>query len=113
MSQLGQRFNMAGIAFTLKVMLKKPQAALPHITVPDVSWMDWKALRETEFQGVMFNKDNTLTAPYMQTLWPSLASSLEECKAAFNGRATLLRNSAGLQFEGNFQSSWFLHALSP
>lgn len=96
MSQLGQRFNMAGIAFTLKVMLKEPQAALPHITVPDISWIDWKALRETGFQGVLFDKDNTLTAPYVQTLWPSLASTLEECKAAFNGRAALLSNSAGL-----------------
>lgn len=101
-AKLGQMFNSAGIVFTLNVVCREPRVALPHVAVPDISWIDWQALKKSGFQGVILDKDNTITAPYVQTVWPSLASSLEDCKKAFNGRVALLSNSAGLyQYDPN------------
>lgn len=58
-------------------------------------WVDWKALRDRGFDGVVFDKDNTLTAPYALAVWPALGPSLQECQAIFEGRVALLSNSAG------------------
>jgi hypothetical protein len=43
----------------------------------------------------VFDKDNTLTAPYALAVWPALTTSLQECQAVFEGRIALLSNSAG------------------
>lgn len=61
-------------------------------------WVDWKALRNRGFEGVVFDKDNTLTAPYALAVWPALGPSLQECQAIFEGRVALLSNSAGTSF---------------
>ncbi|KAL2649697.1 hypothetical protein R1flu_017825 [Riccia fluitans] len=102
LTKLGQSVNVAGVAFSSKVILKEHHLAIPHVSVPDISWIDWKALRARGFEAVVFDKDNTLTAPYGQSIWPSLVESLEECRATFSGRLALLSNSAGLyQFDAD------------
>ena len=58
-------------------------------------WIDWKVLRDRGFEGVVFDKDNTLTAPYALAVWPALTASLQECQSVFEGRIALLSNSAG------------------
>nr|XP_024372610.1 uncharacterized protein LOC112280904 isoform X2 [Physcomitrium patens] len=99
-SKLGQRVNIAGIQFASRVMLHDQHLAIPHISVPDIRWIDWKALHDHGFEGVVFDKDNTLTAPYAFALWPALSTSLQECQSVFEGRIALLSNSAGLyQFD--------------
>lgn len=95
-AKLGQRFNSAGIMSSLRVIFKEQHLALPHLNVPDIRWVNWKELKEQGFQGIVFDKDNTLTAPYAPSLWPAIADSLEDCKSVFQGRIALLSNSAGL-----------------
>lgn len=92
---LGQSLNSAGIASFLSVATKKPQLALPHISVPDVRWIDWFELKQLGFCGVVFDKDNTLTAPYSLSLWPALSGSFDRCQAAFPGKVAVFSNSAG------------------
>jgi len=58
-------------------------------------WIDWKALHDGGFEGVVFDKDNTLTAPHALAVWPALSTSLQECQSVFEGRIALLSNSAG------------------
>ncbi|KAG0579761.1 hypothetical protein KC19_4G121600 [Ceratodon purpureus] len=99
-SKLGQRVNIAGIQFASRIMLRDRHLAVPHVSVPDIRWVDWKALHDRGFEGVVFDKDNTLTAPYALTVWPALTTSLQECQSVFGGRIALLSNSAGLyQFD--------------
>lgn len=99
-AKLGQRFNSAGIMSSLRVIFREQHLALPHLNVPDIRWVNWKELKEQGFQGIVFDKDNTLTAPYAPSLWPAIADSLEDCKSIFHGRIALLSNSAGLyQFD--------------
>jgi len=99
-SKLGQRVNIAGIQFASQIIMGNQHLAIPHVSVPDIRWVDWKALRDRGFEGVVFDKDNTLTAPYALAVWPALGPSLQECQAIFEGRVALLSNSAGLyQFD--------------
>ena len=70
--------------------------ALPHLAVPSIDSLDWGALARAGFRGCVFDKDNTLTAPYAAAVEPALRPALERCRAAFDGRLVLFSNSAGL-----------------
>ncbi|KAF3793384.1 Uncharacterized protein EJ110_NYTH09353 [Nymphaea thermarum] len=96
LGKLGQSFNSAGIASSVSVFLRDHHLALPHLSVRDVRSIDWRDLKGRGFKGVVFDKDNTLTAPYSNFLWPSLSNSLDDCKLVFQGNVAILSNSAGL-----------------
>ncbi|CAI8597753.1 unnamed protein product [Vicia faba] len=93
----GQSINFEGILCSTMVILKDPHLALPHISVRDIRYIDWAALRRKGFKGVVFDKDNTITAPYSLTPWPLLESSLESCKSEFGQDIAVFSNSAGLR----------------
>ncbi|XP_043701532.1 phosphatidylglycerophosphate phosphatase 1, chloroplastic/mitochondrial [Telopea speciosissima] len=93
---LGQSFNLEGIISSVQVVTKERHLAIPHITVRDISWIDWVELERRGFRGVIFDKDNTLTAPYSLALWPPLNPSLERCRSVFDGNVAIFSNSAGL-----------------
>ncbi|KAG8078194.1 hypothetical protein GUJ93_ZPchr0007g6035 [Zizania palustris] len=95
---LGQRFNPAGVAAVATVAASEPRLALPHVSVQDIRWLDWGELRRAGFRGVVFDKDNTLTAPYAPGLWPPLAAAFDQCRAVFPpGSLAVYSNSAGLK----------------
>ncbi|KAG0479348.1 hypothetical protein HPP92_010206 [Vanilla planifolia] len=94
--ELSQSLNSAGVASFLKLATRQPQLALPHLSVPDIRWIDWAEVERLGFRGVVFDKDNTLTAPYSLSLWPDLSGSFLRCQAAFGGRVAVFSNSAGL-----------------
>jgi hypothetical protein len=61
-SRIGQNFNLAGIRITLGLLLGgKKHLGVPHIAVPDVRWVDWHALKEAGFKGVVFDKVSSST----------------------------------------------------
>ncbi|XP_054790184.1 phosphatidylglycerophosphate phosphatase 1, chloroplastic/mitochondrial-like [Prosopis cineraria] len=92
---LGQRINLEAI-YSMFVFVKDPKLALPHVSVPDLRSIDWGELQRRGFKGVVFDKDNTITAPYCLTPWPPLASSLELCKSEFGPDIAIFSNSTGL-----------------
>ncbi|TVU34823.1 hypothetical protein EJB05_16675, partial [Eragrostis curvula] len=95
---LGQRFNPTGIAAVASVAVSEPRLALPHLSVQDIRWLDWAELRRAGFRGVVFDKDNTLTAPYAPAIWPPLAAAFDQCRAVFPpGSLAIYSNSAGLK----------------
>lgn len=72
--------------------------ALPHLSVPDISWIDWAALRSAGFKACVFDKDNTLSEPFALEVPPALLPSFQACQAAFGAKKLVLySNSAGLQ----------------
>ncbi|KAJ7963897.1 haloacid dehalogenase (HAD) superfamily protein [Quillaja saponaria] len=93
---LGQRFNSCGIFCAAVVVVKDQRLALPHIAVEDIRYIDWAYLQRRGFKGVVFDKDNTIIAPYSLTLWGPLGSSLERCKSVFGADMAVFSNSAGL-----------------
>lgn len=96
---LGQRINLEGIACSLGVFARDNHLVIPHVFVPDIRHINWAELKSRGFNGVVFDKDNTLTVPYSLSLWPPLRSSVEECKSHFGNNVAVFSNSAG--------NSWF------
>ncbi|KAI4319711.1 hypothetical protein MLD38_033280 [Melastoma candidum] len=92
----GQRVNLEGIVCSAGVFFRNPQLALPHVMVRDVGHVDWGELKRRGFKGVVFDKDNTITAPYSLKLWPPIAPSIERCKSVFGQNIAVFSNSAGL-----------------
>ena len=74
-----------------------PELSVPHVSVPDIRWVDWRALRAAGFKGCVFDKDNTLTEPYALEVHQPLAASMQHCMETFEGNIAVLSNSAGLQ----------------
>lgn len=93
----GQSINVAGVNLFLHVRGGNEALAIPHVSVPDIRWVDWQAIRKAGFEGAAFDKDNTLTLPFLEEVHPDLKQSLDDCKKAFNGKVVLFSNSAGLE----------------
>lgn len=100
---LGQRINVEGIVSSVAVVARDRHLALPHVAVPDIRHIDWAELKRNGFQGVVFDKDNTITVPYSLTLWSPLGSSFERCKSAFGSNIAVFSNSAGNLWQTHLQ----------
>ncbi|KAM7497789.1 hypothetical protein LguiA_022203 [Lonicera macranthoides] len=94
---IGQRINVDGLVCALAVVTRDRQLVIPHVSVKDVRHIDWAELKKNGFQGVVFDKDNTITAPYSLALWAPLGSSMEWCKSVFGDNIAVFSNSSGLQ----------------
>ena len=91
-----QSLNLAAIRTTARVILREPALALPHAHVRDIGELDFAKLRAAGCRGVVFDKDNTLTAPYANEVYPRLAGALRSCVQTFGAeRVAVLSNSAG------------------
>ncbi|KAK1404846.1 Haloacid dehalogenase superfamily protein [Heracleum sosnowskyi] len=93
---IGQRINFEGIKCSVGVFIKDRNLLVPHVDVPDIRYIDWAELKRRGFQGVVFDKDNTLTVPYSLSLWGPIRSSVEDCKSVFGNNIAVFSNSAGL-----------------
>ncbi|XP_073312299.1 phosphatidylglycerophosphate phosphatase 1, chloroplastic/mitochondrial [Primulina huaijiensis] len=93
---LGQRINLEGITCSVGILSKYRHLVMPHVSVPDIRYINWAELKNSGFKGVVFDKDNTITVPYSLSLWAPLASSIEQCKLVFGDNIAVFSNSAGL-----------------
>lgn len=93
---VGQSVNLEGISGAFGIIAKDRHLVVPHIAVPDIRYIDWVELKRKGFQGVVFDKDNTLTVPYSFTISRPLRFSVEECKSVFGTNIAVFSNSAGL-----------------
>ncbi|RAL38915.1 hypothetical protein DM860_015276 [Cuscuta australis] len=106
---LGQRINVEGVVSSLGIFAKDKYLVIPHISVPDIRYIDWAELKKRGFEGVVFDKDNSITAPYSLRLWPPLRSSIDQCKALFGDNIAVLSNSAGLiEYDPGFRNARIL-----
>ncbi len=90
-----QSINWPALRTTAQVLAYRHALALPHIEVRDIRSLDFARLRAAGCEGVIFDKDNTLTRPYVDSVEPQLSDALRECRDAFDGRVAVLSNSAG------------------
>ncbi|CAI5712284.1 unnamed protein product [Hyaloperonospora brassicae] len=88
--------NLSGVTEFCRVLTRCPHLLLPHVSVHDVTQVPFQTLRDRGFRGVIFDKDNTLTAPHQAEVARHLASSLAECRRVFgDARVVIFSNSAG------------------
>ena len=69
---------------------------MPHVAVRNVDELNYDALRAAGVASIIFDKDNTLTAPYVDTAHIDVADSIKRAKDAFGeDNCIVLSNSAG------------------
>ncbi|EIW72653.1 hypothetical protein M231_06553 [Tremella mesenterica] len=74
----------------------RPRLLRPDIRVPSIAHVDFRALRKLGFNAVVIDKDNCLTLPQNDDLYPPLEEAWKELKRSFDpGRVLLVSNSAG------------------
>ena len=89
-----QSLNFGGITTFFK-LLTRPKLFLPHLILDDIRKVDFKLLKDSGFKAVVFDKDNTLTAPYKLILHPPFLDSWLQCKTVFGPNVLVVSNSAG------------------
>lgn len=102
---MSQTFNLEGLLFTPYVLLCKRQWLVPHFSVADMRCIDPEKLREYGFKGVVFDKDNTLTAPYVDAIYPSISEHVEHFKSVFGRNLAIMSNSAGTHDDHQYESA--------
>ena len=82
---------------TLASVARRPSLLVPHLSVPTVSAVNYTALQQhAGIEAVVFDKDHTLTAPYVNAIHRLAQTGLEQCVAVFGrDRVAILSNSAG------------------
>ena len=69
---------------------------MPHVAVSNVDALDFDALRAAGVASIIFDKDNTLTAPYVDTAHVDVSDAITRAKDAFGeDNCIVLSNSAG------------------
>jgi phosphatidylglycerophosphatase GEP4 len=82
---------------TLVSVIRRPYLASPHVHVETISDVNYTALRDRcGIRAVVFDKDNTLTAPYATEVHPGAEAGLREALSTFGrDNVAILSNSAG------------------
>jgi phosphatidylglycerophosphatase GEP4 len=82
---------------TLASVIRRPSLLVPHVSVDNISEINYAAMKERAgIRAVVFDKDNTLTAPYAMEIHPLAAFGLEAAKRIFGAEnVAIMSNSAG------------------
>ncbi|CAG7850945.1 SubName: Full=Uncharacterized protein {ECO:0000313/EMBL:CCA74751.1} [Serendipita indica DSM 11827] len=87
---------MAAARLAVLRALWSPTKTVPNLTVRDIRFIDFAALRHAGFDGVVFDKDNCLTHPREDAPVPHLVNTLREVTTVFPKHHVLVvSNSAG------------------
>jgi phosphatidylglycerophosphatase GEP4 len=94
---MGQSVNWAALRVLALRVAREPRLAVPRRVVRTIADVDWAALRaDAGVRYVVFDKDNTLTAPYADEVHASVRASLRQCVAVFGAaNVCIMSNSAG------------------
>jgi len=69
----GQRWNPGAVFRSTRHLLWKRNYFLPHYRVPDIRAINFELLKRTGIKAIIFDKDNTITAPYVDHIFPTIA----------------------------------------
>lgn len=101
-----QSLNTKALA-TLAYVLRHPTVLVPHVSVNNVSELNYKAMKECAgVRAVVFDKDNTLTAPYGMCIHGDAAVGLEAAKEIFGAQnVAIMSNSAGTKDDPGYEDA--------
>lgn len=101
-----QSLNTKALA-TLAYVLRHPTILIPHVSVDNVSQLNYKAMKECAgVRAVVFDKDNTLTAPYGMVVHCDAAKGLESAKEIFGPEnVAIMSNSAGTKDDPDYEDA--------
>jgi phosphatidylglycerophosphatase GEP4 len=92
---------------TLASVVRRPSLMVPHVSLHNVSQLNYTALKEScGVRAVVFDKDNTLTAPYGMTIHPDACRGLEDAKSVFGiANVAIMSNSAGTLDDPDYEDA--------
>ena len=92
---------------TLASVVRRPSLMVPHVSLANVSQLNYTALKEScNVRAVVFDKDNTLTAPYGMSIHPDAHQGLESAKNVFGiANVAIMSNSAGTLDDPNYEDA--------
>ncbi len=94
-STMSQSINLPAIVYYPVARFFRPQMMIPHFLAKDIGCINPAALKDAGFQGVVFDKDNTLTNPYSLELHPDVAKAFIDYKRVFGENLAIMSNDAG------------------
>ena len=91
-----QSWNPLALIATARTLIRRPGLLVPHVAVRNVDDLNYDALRAAGVASIIFDKDNTLTAPYVDTAHIDVSDAITRAKDAFGAdNCIVLSNSAG------------------
>jgi len=102
---MAQSFNAQGVLYYPIVRYFRKELAVPHFMVENLSKIDPEKLKFYGFKGLVFDKDNTLTAPYVNQIHSSIEKEFEDYKRIFGDKIAIISNSAGTKDDKNYKDA--------
>lgn len=102
---MAQSFNLDAILYFPFVRWINKSLAIPHFLVRDISMIKPEVLKEVGFKGLVFDKDNTLTAPYKLEIFPTIRESFERYREIFTDNIVIMSNSAGTKDDVGYREA--------
>ena len=99
-----QSFNLDATLYSAAAYFNK-SLLMPHFLVKDISKIDFELLKELGFEGLIFDKDNTLTAPYVNEIHPTIRDAFEHCRSVFGEKIAIMSNSAGTNDDKRYEDA--------
>lgn len=91
---------------TLASILRRPSLLSPHVSVANVSQINYGALAENGIAAIVYDKDNTLTAPYDLNIHRAAENGLKEAIRVFGREnVAILSNSAGTRDDRDYRDA--------
>jgi len=102
---MSQSFNFDAVVYFPWARFIRKSLAIPHFSVNDISKIDPEKLKYYGFKGLVFDKDNTLTAPYVNQIYPSISESFQGFQTTYADRIVIMSNSAGTKDDRNYEDA--------
>ncbi|KAJ3238973.1 hypothetical protein HDU81_006788 [Chytriomyces hyalinus] len=91
----GQHWNAQAVG-SLFQTATRPSLLVPHVRVSGVDAIDFARLRRSGATAVVFDKDNTITAPYALSIHPPFLYAWQQSISVFGREnVVIVSNSAG------------------
>ena len=92
---------------TLASVVRRPFLASPHIHVETISQINYQSMRDhCGIKAIIFDKDNTITAPYALNIHEKAAFGLSQALDVFgHDNVAILSNSAGTKDDKGYQDA--------
>lgn len=100
-----QSFNLDAVLYFPWVRFVKKSLAIPHFSVADISKIDPEKIKYYGFKGLIFDKDNTLTAPHINEIYPSIREVFSQFRSLYGDKIVIMSNSAGTKDDKNHEDA--------
>ncbi len=88
--------NLGAVIYYTYLRLFCPSLIVPNRSIKSINDLDPRKLKQQGFNGVIFDKDNTLTIPHKTNLHPKISKKFKEFKKVFGKNVVILSN--GINF---------------